>query len=532
MGIHVNLDIVPQRISQEQWHEVYQESLKLVEAFPFLDVITRSRNGYEYRCGTRSKSRRGVYRHECYGWYSIGDMETGSNTEDFEMYDNIRVYMEGRLEEDNGIDVLLERADMEEGRYPSCVRNVFGGKTQGERSHIPLLAIACLLESRLPEGAAAVSGTINLAQCRQAVEWANQFLDEPVMLPVIGRKEALYERLVAAGLDGEELVQQMLCLTLDARGRELGSFFQEKQPDGWYAYFRTRLKAYGYETRGFETILKEYLEMGGDFSDLCRMLVTDPDGKQISAEEFLRVIIRIKLHVQEKQTYDFTRTDQQNAEKAEVDGIGMMMRRVFGELFGLGNHNVDAYIPLEQIKAACKEVFSENCDVDEVISRVLDEQAEEDQKESVQSVLYDGKLEEMAQAREREKKEQAEQYDVPDKENLDKWSAGCRVEPQLEKWLLSICGQLHEFSKKHFEHFRRLDRQERENFFIRRHEHYILLMDTVWDQIWDGIMDDEYIERIHALWWVDTGTQNGPDICSMMYRYPEMYQYYWEATRG
>ena len=494
MGIHINLDIVPQRITEEKWHKVYQESLKLIEAFPFMDMVKRKKGDCEYVCGTRTKNRTGIFENECFGWHSIGDMDTGSNTEDFIMYDDIRMYMRGNDKSDNGVDILLEQSELGEDRCPFGVRNVFGGKTQGELSHIPLLAIACLLETRLPERSAMVSGDINLAQCRKAVEWANGFLDEPIMLPVICRKEALYERLAAAGLCGEELVGQTLYLTLEAKGPELGSFLREKQADGWYAYFRESLKIYDYDTRGFEDTLKQYLELGGDFEDLCRMLVADPAGKQLSPEKFLEIIIRMKLHVEDKITYDFTRTDRDNADKDNVDGIQVMMQRVFGIFFGLGNHNVNAYIPLEQIKTICETVFGSLCNVEELIDQVMKRQEEEDKKETVQSQLYDGKLEELSQKHEKKVEELAQKYDVKDKDDLDSWKEGCRMEPQLENWLMNLCRQLHEFSGKYFGSFREMNRGDREGFFLRRHQNHLLLSDTTWDQIWDGIMDDEYIE--------------------------------------
>ena len=39
MGIFLNLEIMPRKIRPEDWQAVYQESLKLIDAFPFLDVI-------------------------------------------------------------------------------------------------------------------------------------------------------------------------------------------------------------------------------------------------------------------------------------------------------------------------------------------------------------------------------------------------------------------------------------------------------------------------------------------------------------
>ena len=45
IGIVINLHLIPRRISPKEWREVYQESLKLVEAYDFMDRVEARRNG-------------------------------------------------------------------------------------------------------------------------------------------------------------------------------------------------------------------------------------------------------------------------------------------------------------------------------------------------------------------------------------------------------------------------------------------------------------------------------------------------------
>ncbi|WP_160314237.1 hypothetical protein [Bacillus sp. 522_BSPC] len=47
MGTYINLAILPSSISNLEWEQVYEESLKLVNAFPFADVVKREYFGYE-----------------------------------------------------------------------------------------------------------------------------------------------------------------------------------------------------------------------------------------------------------------------------------------------------------------------------------------------------------------------------------------------------------------------------------------------------------------------------------------------------
>ena len=48
MGIAISLNIIPRRISPEKWRQVYRESLKLLEAYDFMEKIRARRNGLTY----------------------------------------------------------------------------------------------------------------------------------------------------------------------------------------------------------------------------------------------------------------------------------------------------------------------------------------------------------------------------------------------------------------------------------------------------------------------------------------------------
>ena len=71
MGIYLYLSIVPNRISADQWHGVYQETLTLLEHFPFLDKF-QAENGLWY--ATQSRHKDDLFSDKCGGWRSLGDM--------------------------------------------------------------------------------------------------------------------------------------------------------------------------------------------------------------------------------------------------------------------------------------------------------------------------------------------------------------------------------------------------------------------------------------------------------------------------
>lgn len=70
--------------------------------------------------------------------------------------------------------------------------------------HIPLLAIATLIESRFPQYAC-VYGDITMEQAQKAVEWANSILDKPITLPVRIDPPKLLESLKTIESDEKQL---------------------------------------------------------------------------------------------------------------------------------------------------------------------------------------------------------------------------------------------------------------------------------------------------------------------------------------
>ncbi len=154
------------------------ESLKLVQAFPFLDQVEKeTKQGNRYFCAARTQERKDLFGGHV-GWLSMGDMITGDNTEDFAMVRDLDVYKKNVTDDgtDNGADILTDRIYPKD--YPEItavghkkVDSVFFNKTQGEASHLYLLAVACLITDRFPD-AAMVFGDISAGQCRAAVRWA------------------------------------------------------------------------------------------------------------------------------------------------------------------------------------------------------------------------------------------------------------------------------------------------------------------------------------------------------------------------
>ncbi|WP_191276183.1 hypothetical protein [Neobacillus kokaensis] len=101
-------------------------------------------------------------------------MKSKRFAETFKLYRDICHYQSGQLER-NRNDILFEEDRL--------MIDVFSSKTQGFEYHLYILAIAMLIESRLPNNAL-VNGNIDYDQCVKAKQWADQYLSSLIEIPV------------------------------------------------------------------------------------------------------------------------------------------------------------------------------------------------------------------------------------------------------------------------------------------------------------------------------------------------------------
>ncbi len=539
MGIEIHLRTIPARIPPEKWQKVYEESLVLVEKYHFMDRYKRRRpNGLTYVYGARSRERNDIYE-KYRGWQTAGDMYTGYNTEDFEMLADIEYYREDKV--DDGGDVLASLVYSED--YPelkapdnNTMAYVFGAKTQGEDSHIYLLAIACLVVARLP-GAAVVSGDINVGQCTAAVQWANKYLAEPISVPIQCEANLLLHRLLMMEgapqlLENGRILDLFFSISMQNKDQKMGDAIRKHIPEKTIVrYYRNKYKdAAERSIHELEREAKEYLELGFDLRSLAELLVTDPDGCKIQPNDFFDMIFRMQLHVQEKMTYDMTKGDK---ESPKPDDVGMLFARVFGQMASCGNRNVDAFYSLEEISSICKDVMGNLCDVDSQIREALKRDADRKEQQSggAQDFFYsDGSPFEKMVDEKQKQDEEAKQYDIKNMDDIVYFDIGDSIEPNVEDVLRHCFRQIHAFAEtEEFENFKDLDRDEREEYFIKRNRS-ILIHESTWDRIFSRIMDDDYMKRFFALFRTDISRQKVYNLVEAVINNLELLDYFWDST--
>ncbi|GHH99700.1 hypothetical protein [Neobacillus kokaensis] len=278
MGTYINLSILSRSISNLEWEQVYDESLKLVNAFPFADVAERGFFGYKLPVYVKAKEKIAPEQH----WSAGGDLNSKRFAETFTLYRDFSHYQTARLECSQN-DILFE------GDQKKI--DIFSSKTQGYEYHLYILAIAMLIESRLPHQAL-VSGNIDYEQCVKAKKWADQYLSSPIEIPVRADVDKLISR--ATHLKNEVDRIQFIKEWLIADQEEIFKTIYTRFTKTTYAeWFCNELKAYSAPNQlGALKLLIYYLNVAADLNELLNMVCSSENGPQFPKSEVIRAIAR------------------------------------------------------------------------------------------------------------------------------------------------------------------------------------------------------------------------------------------------
>ncbi len=233
MGVHVILDIVPQRIDPIAWTEAFDATARLLAAHParLLGYGFRFVAGVRVPVFTRAVEQ-GAQDPAERRWCVVGDRASLGTGERQRMYRDLRRYAPtGAVSLAPADDVLVlavsqasapatpavtmggdppypparpveqEPPSSSPGTPPSVLPaehsplvRVFGEGEQSPSCQIALLAAAMVVESRFP-GNALVSGCFDREKTEVARRWASGVLGAPVALPVRVDAWRLAERL-------------------------------------------------------------------------------------------------------------------------------------------------------------------------------------------------------------------------------------------------------------------------------------------------------------------------------------------------
>lgn len=279
MGIMIGLDIYPNEIEQEAWVSCFNETLELIKAYPFatlIDVVEDENGQRLILKKTKEEFIEWQGKKQSY-WKINGDLESGQLGESFIMYKDLDIYR----------------------MTPN--KSVFWNKTQGLPYHIPMLAVASLIESRFPFYAS-VHGDISKRQAQEAVEWANTILEKPISIPVMVNAERLWER-ITAGFPDDETRRLGAFYELSIRCKDEADYLvsQNFHPNVIKEYISNRIKDFKKPTQiGAKLEIIRSLNTDLPLDVIVEMCCLDHNGPRFDPVEFIRVLSSTGVFIEQR----------------------------------------------------------------------------------------------------------------------------------------------------------------------------------------------------------------------------------------
>lgn len=383
--------------------------------------------------------------------------------------------------------------DWEDSRF--ChVYNIWGDKTQGKPYHMYLLAVACLIETRLGRKAF-VYGDITRGQCKKAVKMANKFLDIPDRCDM----RRLLKRVSELPLSDNEQLAVFKKVYLGTQDAEFGKYMRSKYSESiCEKYWEDRFKHTFIGTHGFDKIIGEYLLWGFDLEKLCKLVnFADNDGN-LRYKEFINCIMDAKLHIKEKNCKDVLEINQEESHPYSV--ATLFAQFAFA---GAKNKKVNRFIPIEEIRKALNNQLADKCDVNTIINEYL---AEETKQSNINKSENGFAKDEMESAGKQDAadmfsqfmdtsieklQKELEKYDITNYEDLRYYEKGDTMHPMLMKAL----GRSYNVYKSALQEndYDRLMQTTADNRcrWLIENNRDIIIRDIDWENIFIDIKDNE-----------------------------------------
>lgn len=350
MGIHVNLDIFPERIDPEAWHAVYLETLQLLQGWPggILGLREETVGGHK-RLTYSSHIEHDVDNPKKRRWKVEGDQESGETGETFELHAHLdRYYRSEEIIKRDSSSLLANLTSRSEAG-----RIVFDSKTQGFPYHYAMLAVAMLVEDAFPEAALAC-GNITLDQARKAQQTIREVLGKEVALPLAVDGERLLQALIRH--EGEEKgVRQFFfayhgdddeAIRIAARNVEPSMLHR------CYAHLLTNYPAP--KTVGFNGACQDWINADGDLAALIDMACLNEAGPRVDPVPMAESLVGTWLTAPAEVIASLPRPEEHKVESPGIDDLltDSMMR-----MSGLQGLHTRVHVDLATLLAPFQKRF-------------------------------------------------------------------------------------------------------------------------------------------------------------------------------
>jgi hypothetical protein len=245
-------------------------------------------------------------------------------------------------------------------------------------------------------------------------------------------------------------------------------------------------------------------------------------------------LLNMKLHIEDKETFDYTATPRDRGYWEGVDNIQGLFGRIFGRMLGVGNDNVDAYYPLDSICADFQAVLGPEFDAKGLAESLL-QQKEPLDENSAQAIFYENR-DSVFYKNADEQEAKRNQYaiasydDLMDFRQLEDGSYST-VAPDVHEALLRDVKTIQGFGDSAWDKFSALDRDGRAEWFRYYYRHQEVITEELHQKMLDNIMDDDFIKRYVSIYKVDCSSADRVrTLVHALLWNQELQDYYWKLA--
>ena len=502
MGIFIYVDI-SKAVTQEEWEKVYEETLTLVNEFPMAETARVKLKGVETYCLIRTEERINKDKYSeasKKGWAVSGDYESMVRAE---CNYTPRELVDSRQYDPSAGDAIISSLPncldyaWDDKRFQNTY-GIWGNKTQGYSFHMYLLAIACLIEDRLGDKAF-VYGDITKGQCEVAVKMANEVLEKKIDMPARCYADRLFERLNKLNISEAEKFTAFEFFYLSEMDGQYGGFIREHfSKETLNEYWKKEFGELDVNVRGYDNRFSDFLTLGFALEDLCEYTkFVDKDGNS-HYEDFVTRVMDAKLHIKEKDCSDPLKINQNSPNTYGIETLWAQF--VFG---AARNLKVDRFIPIEEIRETLVRKIGDKCDVNRIIDKYLQKEANEKKinlknkdisDEELQEALNQDKSETFKQVMNNKIeniKEEKEKYDISDLEDAKYFEKGDSMPDKMMEAIgksrLFLDGMLEEDDYRELSEKTAKEKKE----WIAKHNEFLVVRDKDWKHIYGKLEKDK-----------------------------------------
>jgi hypothetical protein len=320
----------------------------------------------------------------------------------------------------------------------------------------------------------------------RAQKMVKDILGEDISLPVQFDSIALYKHIESLHPQDEamrfELFFQFYC---GLQEQDYRDFLKEHfSLDSMYKYFLKKNRS----CKKISKIVRQWLELELPLDKLCSLV--KELGK--TSSDLIAALVDGKVHVEHKVTYDASVVYPW---MDKPDDIKTQLTRVFMKIDGLGNPNINAYIPEEDIVKTLQAAFPED-PISDSWAKALASDAARPVEEGSARYFYDNLKEDM------NKTPPPQQYDIDTEEDLYFWVPGDTMDPELEASLLANLRAIFEQEDILWEALKGMNKTQRFQAYIlamQPYNYFPLLTVSVLKDMYDHVMDEHQGKHDWAL---------------------------------